>query len=495
MKKTVIKYIMVGYLLMAGMTSCKKAIEQDPTHNKDGDTFFTKIEDYELALNAAYARLLQSSYYGGPTGGDNTGANTFATLPDVMSDNTFESAESLANYQSFSRWNYTADDPVIDDIWLDAYRVVQQCNITLRGIDNFASTDEGAVNRIKAQAIALRALAHFDLLRCFGEQFDRNSSALGIAYVDKFDIEQKPARLSVKASYDRIEADLKHAKNLFQNMDEPIQGSGTGGNERSYIDDLVVNAVLARMYLYANSLDSAVKYSTLCINTRPLTSRTNFPNLWIDASTSEVIWSVKFESLNSDLGGNVFYSVGNRASYRPTTNLLALYDQANDIRFTSYFRNLLRGAARNTTPARIVLIKYDAKQANLSKPDGIVNFKAFRAGEMYLIRAEANARLGGANVVSGLNDLNTLRAARISGYTNEVLAGPALLQAIADERRKELIGEGHRFFDLKRTTRTINRTTNCANFCTLSPTAREWAMPVPQSEILANPAMVQNTGY
>jgi len=70
----------------------------------------------------------------------------------------------------------------------------------------------------KSTAIALRALAHFDLLRCFGEQFDRNSNARGIAYVDKFDIEQKPSRLTVKGSYDQIEADLKLAKSLMLNM-------------------------------------------------------------------------------------------------------------------------------------------------------------------------------------------------------------------------------------------------------------------------------------
>ena len=495
MKKAIIKYAVVFCLVIISLSSCKKTIQQDPTHNKDGSTFFKNIEDYELLLNAAYARLLQSSYYGGPTGGDNTGANTFANLPDMMSDNEFESSESLANYQNFSRWTYTADDPVVDDIWLDAYRVVQQCNLTLRGLDNFASSNAGTVNRIKAQAITLRALAHFDLLRCFGEQFDRNSSARGIAYVEKFDIEQKPARLTVKGSYDKIEADLKLAKSLVLNMDKSIQGTGTAGTDRSYVDDMVINAILARMYLYANSLDSAIKYSTIVINARPLASRTNFPNLWIDASTAEVIWSVKFESLNSDLGGNVFYSVGNRASYRPTTSLLNLYDQVNDIRYTSYYRNLLRGAARTTPNARVVLIKYDAKQANLSKPDGIVNFKAFRTGEMYLIRAEAYARSGGANEVLGLADLNTLRAARISGYVPVVLTGAALKDAIADERRKELIGEGHRFFDLKRTTRTVNRITNCTNFCTLPPTAREWAMPIPQSEMLANPSMEQNTGY
>ena len=491
MKKKIIQNILLAGLLTGALASCKKAIDLQPTHNVDGSQFFNKIEDYELALTGTYSRLLQDSYYGN----SNTGAGAFVGLPDMLSDNFFESTESLFNYQNFARWNYVADDPFVQDIWEDAYRVIQQANVTLRGIDRLATTNPGEVNRIKAQALALRAMAHFDLLRYFGEQYDRNSTAKGIAYVDYFDVEVKPARLTVKQDYDRIEADFKQAKTLMTAMDQPIQGTGTGAADRAYIDDMVVNGLLARMYLYANSLDSAVKYSTLCINARPLATRANFPNIWLDATTSEVIWSVKFESLNAGIGDLLFYAVGNRASYRPTNNLLALYDQVSDVRYNSYYRNLLRGANRTVSPSRIVLIKYDAKQANLSKPDGIVNFKALRTGEMYLIRAEALARLGGANEALGLADLNTLRAARIAGYVPQVLTGTALLDAIADERRKELAGEGHRFFDVKRTTRSIIRTTNCTSFCTLAPGAREWSFPIPQSELLANPAHQQNTGY
>jgi hypothetical protein len=473
------------------LTSCTKAIDLNPTHSIDGADFFTKIEDYDRALTGVYARLLQDGYYGT----SNTGANAFVGLPDVMGDNLFESSESLGNSQDFSRWTYTADDPSIGDMWLDAYRIVQQANVTLRGIDQFAAENTGAVNRIKAQAIAIRAMVHFDLLRYFGETEARNSSAKGIAYVDTFNIELKPARLTVKQTYDRIEADLKYAKTLMLNMDKAIQGNGTAGTDRSYVDDMVVNAILARMYLVSGTLDSAVKYSTLVINARPLASRANFPNIWLDASTSEVIWSVKFESLNSPTGSLMYYSVGNRAEYRPTTDLLSQYDQVNDIRYSSYFKSLLRGANRNTGTARLVLGKYDAKQASISRPDGIVNFKAFRTGEMYLIRAEALARLGGANEALGLADLNTLRAARISGYVPVVLTGNALLTAIAQERRKELVGEGHRFLDLKRTTRNLVRLTNCTSFCTLPPGSREWVFPIPQDEIIANPLAEQNTGY
>jgi hypothetical protein len=491
MKKIKLIYIATGIVAAGWLSSCSKAIDLDPSHTQDGAGFFNTVKDYELALNGTYSRLLQD----GVSGTSNTGANALVGLPDVMSDNLFESSESLGNFQDYSRWTYTADDASISDMWLDMYRVVQQANLTLRGIDKLAATDQGAVNRIKAQAIAIRAITHFNLLRYFGETEGRNSTGRGIAYVDQFDVEQKPARLNVKASYDRIEADLKTAKTLMLSMDKSIQGTGTGAADRAYVDDMVINAALARMYLTSGELDSAVKYSTLVINARPLSSRTNFPNLWVDASTAEVIWSVKFESINSPIGSVMFYSVGNRAEYRPTTDLLSQYDQVNDVRFTSYFRNLLRGANRNTGTARMVLIKYDAKQASLSRPDGIVNFKAFRTGEMYLIRAEAYARLGGANEVLGLADLNALRTARINGYVPVVLAGTALTDAIATERRKELVGEGHRFLDLKRTSRTINRVTNCVNFCTLASGAREWVFPIPQPEILANTNMEQNTGY
>jgi len=154
------------------------------------------------------------------------------------------------------------------------------------------------------------------------------------------------------------------------------------------------------------------------------------------------------------------------------------------VRYSSYFKDV---------GGRLVLSKYLAKSAQLSKPDGVVNFKAFRTGEMYLIRAEASAKNG--DQATALDDLNTLRAARINGYVSETLSGTALMNAIEQERRKELICEGHRFFDLKRTTRTVSRD-DCTDFCTLDPAAREWTWPIPQPEVDANPNILpQNPGY
>jgi hypothetical protein len=268
-------------------------------------------------------------------------------------------------------------------------------------------------------------------------------------------------------------------------MDHAINESG-----RAYIDAIGVNAILARMYLYSNQLDSAIKYAGLVIAARPLAPRIVFPDIWTDASTTEVAWSCIFETGQGTPGDAVYFPVApagtGRAEYKPNPTLVASYDQANDIRYPSYFK-IIAG--------RLVISTYLAKAAQLSKPDGVVNFKAFRTGEMYLIRSEAYARKGAAFEASSLADLNTLRTARINGYTPVVLTGAALLSAIDLERRKELLCEGHRFFDLKRTAHVINRT-DCTSFCTLSANDRAWNWPIPQPEIDANPAILpQNPGY
>ncbi len=467
--------IFVSILLTASLVSCKKVIETEPTYQLDGSTRFETIEDFDFALTGAYALFRSGNYYG-------SGSNAFVNLPDMLSDNLNETTESLGNYQTLSTWRYAEDEPNITATWQAAYRIISQVNLLLTDIDKFSSTENGAVNRIKAQALAIRAMVHFDVLRYWVEDYNRNSTKPGIPYITAFDYEQKPSRGTVKETYDHIESDLQQARVLLNSgLDKAINSTG-----RAYIDLTAVNAITARMFLYANQMDSAIKYSTLVINTIPLSTRTNFPNIWTDASTSEVIWSVSFNAGEGRIGDPVYFVPNNRSSYRPNPALVATYDAVNDVRYASYFQ---------VRSNRLVLSKYLAKAAQVPRPDGVTNFKAFRTGEMYLIRAEAYARKGGIYEVNALADLNILRATRINGFLPGTEIGTALLNAIAQERRKELISEGHRWFDLKRTTKTINRS-NCTVFCTLDPSNRAWTWPIPISEINANSSILpQNPGY
>ena len=476
--KHILKY--TAAILIGGMffSSCKKTVELNPTHTINGDDFFTSVDDYDFALTGAYQRLKRNGLYGGVNGG-----SVFLSSVDIASDNFYSGPNNLGNLNTMFRWNYTADNAVPQGAWDDAYLVIQQANLSMRGIERFVTTDPLKVNRIEGQARVLRAHMHFELLRWWADDYDRNATTLGIPYVDQFDVEQMPARGTVKQTYDKIEADLKTAKEMMRNTDKPIQSAtSTAGTARAYVDTLVCNALLARMYLYANELDSAIKYSTYVINARPLATAAEFPLIWQDASTKEVIWSIKYQAGNAALTREIYQPSGDQMSWRPVTALLSLYE-AGDVRNAAYW------VTRN---GRVVLNKYFAKSTAVGNPDGIVDFKILRTGEMYLIRAEAKARKGGLDI-SALDDLNALRAARNASIGGE--AGAALLTAIQTERRKELVVEGHRFFDLKRTTRTINRTQNCSSFCTLSSSNRAWNLPIPQTEMLANPNMVQSTGY
>jgi hypothetical protein len=473
-----IRKILMAVVLIASISSCKKVLDVEPEYDLDGSSAFKTIEDCDFALVGAY-RLFQSTSYYGSTDGS---ANAFGLMPDILTDNLRETGESLGNERVFSRWVYAADENQIEGAWLASYRIISQANLVLKNIDKFASTSQGAVNRIKGQALTIRALVHFDILRYWVDDYARNSTDPGIPYITEFNYEVKPSRGTVQQTYNAIEDDLMEAKTILQDTDRPVNNSSTG-NTRAYMDEYAVDALLARLYLYSGEYVEAIARATNIINAFPLASSAEFPDIWIDASNTEVVWALTFDAGQGGPGYHAYFPQPDASQYAPDDDLLNLYS-AGDIRFDSYFAEI---------EGRIVLSKYLAKEAQLNNPDGTTNFKAFRTGEMYLIRAEAYARNG--NDPLGRDDLNALRAARIAGYVPEVLSGTALLDAIAIERRKELVAEGHRFFDLKRTSRSVTRS-NCSAFCTLNSSNRAWTWPIPQPEIDANPAILpQNPGY
>lgn len=453
-------------------TACNDVIEVEPIFQKDGAQIFTTLDDYQFSLTGAYALFRQTGYFG--SGGQAT--STWGVLPDMMADNLVQTGEDLANWQPQTNWVYNSAEPDIELAWTAAYSVISQANITLRGIDAFASADAARVNRIKGQALAIRAMAHFDLLRFWGEEYDRNSTKLGIPYVTEVNVELKPARSTVKVTWDKIFADMLAAETALAS----VTGINTATN-KSNLDVNAIRGLLARMYLYSKEYVSAESYATTVIGAVPLASRVNFVNIWKDASQAEVLWTVAFNAGEGSAAFGAHLAANNRNRFRPTAALEATFDQVNDVRFAPYF------ATRNSaggTPRRI-LNKFFGRG---TAADNLVNWKALRTGEIYLIRAEARALQGGAKVVLGLADLNELRAARITGYVPELLVGTPLLNAIELERRKELVAEGHRWFDLKRTSRVVARTERAltSTILNLGAVARQWNWPIPQAEIDAN---------
>src|SRR6185436_13641508 len=171
------KKILIAALSLGLFASCKKVLNINPEFQLDKEEL-NSIEDYEFALTGAYRAFLSTNYYGA----SNATSNAFVCLPDMLSDNLNESSESLGNERVFSRWAYAEDENQIENTWIAAYRIISRANIVTRHIDDFTATDPGAVHRIKAQALAIRALVHFDLLRYWVDNYDRNSVLPGIPY-------------------------------------------------------------------------------------------------------------------------------------------------------------------------------------------------------------------------------------------------------------------------------------------------------------------------
>ncbi len=487
-----------GSLFMESCTR-KDVLELSPEYSLDALNNPSSMAQVEQVLTGAYAGLRNANYYGSGSG---TGAG-YALMPDILSDNLYETLGSLANSRTIADWTYNSNTAQITTLYSAPYAVIAGANIVLRDVDKFTTAaNRQMANRIKGQAFALRALAHFDLFRYFGNKFDRNSTTdLALEYVRDFTVSQslKPVRMNNKEYYDNLFADLTLAVTLLADVDKDVNPATA--LSRPNMDLAAAYALQARINLYAAQWADAVKAATSAIARRPLVVRDQaaFSGMYNQTNPGELIFNVQFESGQSGPTYLILFPATPRNYFRPALEVAdstgnAGLIRSNDIRYSAYFTKL-----NDNNSKGLGVTKYKGKNA---LTDGAANFPVLRTGEMYLIRAEANAMLGTANEVQALADLNTLRAARITGYTTQTLTGTALLGAIADERRRELFAEGHRFFDLKRTTRVITRGSTCGNTavspagnCSLPSTAREWTLPIPESVRNANANVTQNGGY
>jgi hypothetical protein len=477
------------------LLGCNKdrILELRPEFSLDAISNPSNMSQVEQVLLGAYARFRDANYYGSGSG---TGAG-WAIMPDIMSDNLYETNETLANSRAMADWVYQPNTGQVNSLYLAPYQVIAAANIVLRDVDKFTTaTNQKQANRIKGQAYAIRAQAHFDLFRYFASTFTRNSTTdLAVPYAKEFIVSPtaQPARLNNQEFYDNLFADLAQAVTLLGDVDVAI--NPTSATSRPYIDLAGVYAIQARAYLYASMWTEAITASTNAINLRPLASSTAFSGMYTQTNAGETIWNIQVETGQSGPTYLIYFPAQQRTYFRPaseiadTTGALGLI-KSTDIRYTTYFSRVNSNISRG-----LALTKYRGKG---TATDGAANFIVYKTGEMYLIRAEARARSN--QEAPALQDLNALRTAR-NATPHVGLIGAALLNAIADERRAELIGEGHRFFDLKRTTRTIQRGSTCgtsaspAGQCSLLPTRREWALPIPELAMRANKSLVQNPGY
>ncbi|NGM74162.1 RagB/SusD family nutrient uptake outer membrane protein [Sphingobacterium sp. SGL-16] len=482
MKRNFLKiYTIASFLLIS--TSCSNLLEITETDFLGGDVALRTVANNESLLMGAYAAY---------------DADMAVRLNGVFSDEL--KAGDFYNAQTTHEWQYAPDDIGIRDSYTAVdplYRVIDRVNRIFIALPNAISetaSDDAKKSIIKGEALFLRAFAHFELFRYYCKNYD--PAGLGMIYMTEPSLESK-VRENMDTYFQKLLADITEAKTLLN----------TNSTDLFRANRLAVIGLQARVALYMRNWKDAITYSTEFINAKPLASKEDFPGIWTDTKDSEVGFKISKTVSNSRLGNiyrgqftlvNGVLQAPSSIPWVPSSKLWDKFDQTNDVRFASYLIDEPILAAVQGKPSKIV--KKYAGGAYATTNENVNHFKVFRTGEMYLIRAEARAEDG---VVSGANsaesDLNALRAARITGYTNQTFANKdAVITAIIDERFKELAFEGHRFWDLKRRGLPVQRATADAPTpatATLPANDFRFVLPIPNEERLANPLIQQNEGY
>ena len=451
------KLVIGSFLMLSLFASCSKVIDVKETDFIGGDVALKTVDNVESGIIGAYSAM---------------NVEMGILLNSVFADEV--RVAEFYNAATVHEWQYASTDISLRDSYTAFplyYRIIDRVNRVLEALPNVKATtaaQEATKNRVKGEALFLRAFCHFELYRFYSNTAD--GSALAVAYMETPSL-LPVARMTVAPFFAKLNADLVAAKALLP----------------------ATNADIFR---------ASRHFATEYIDAFPLASKTNFPLIWKDANNSEMAFKLSRTTTAGGRIGGLYRGTSASAAnigtitWRPTQALLNSYDQVNDIRYAAYFfeEPLLKASSSRNLSA--ILINKYAGTTYGTPTELLADAKVFRTGEMYLIRAEARAET--ANLTGAAADLNALRAARINNYTNATFTTKDdLISAVMTERFKELPYEGHRFFDAKRRNLPITRLAVDAQgtALTLSSGNFRFILPIPNSEIQANPLMVQNPGY
>lgn len=447
------------------MNSCAKLDQVSPTAVQSAQLFKDSIGLSE-AVTGMYSTLEAPEYYGG----------YYPMFADLNSDNGVAGGYNNTSLNEFGLYSVTSSNIFIQNTYAAIYKTIATANAIIAGENTVRGASATYLDNVKGQALTLRAMGHFDLLRAFGYHWDINSP-YGIPVVTTVQSANSIVpRSTVSATYASIINDLTQAAALLNNSSD---------RDPNYVNPGVVNALLARVYLYEKDYVNAAKYASLVINdgAYQLVDAGHYTSMYNNGAknSTEFIFQLPFDFQNQSQYYATTYARPSAAStevlFIANANLQSFFEARNgDVRYN------LMDTTNTNSYLRTLKYSSDGKYKDNSA-------LLIRIAEMYLIRAEALGRM------QGLADLNTIRTNRGLGALTlaDVPDNAAYAQAVADENRAEFNFEGHRCFDLARTGQIVNLLQPLTN---IGISASNACFPIPLREINAsNSAVVQNPGY
>lgn len=464
------------------MVSCDSWLEVKP-YDKISEGELQKSEEgYQKMLNGIYIDLNSDALYG-----QSLSVEMIEVMGGAYAIGTDNSV--WGNYKDLSNYQYGTEywRNRLDQTWNKAYALILNCNKILENIDqNQDLFTGGNYYAVKGEALALRAMLHFDMLRLFGPVYAKDSDKKAIPYYNKQTNSPEPI-LTAKEVAEKVVADLEEARILLAN--DPVKTEGTlmsGSQEGTSnfmryralrLNYYAVEALLARVNLYMGNKTEAFKYATDVIKTA---DQGIFP--FVDKSlvigspadpdrifSSEVLFALTNTS-RSKIHKN-FYDPSRLPNYvfRMDDNLMSNIVYGGAATTGGYQDDYRYRANWIATGSNRYFYKYSDMVANGSIQNTMIPM--IRLGEMFLIAAESQSD----NLANGVQYVNALRRNR--GVANLQTLTPDLLKY---EYIRELYGEGQLFYLYKRLNSDIITSSNANK----NPKASDliFVVPLPDSE-------------
>ncbi len=488
MKKILYSSLVASMLLF---TACEKDyLEVQPTDAVSSEAIFTTTANAWGAING-----MHRSMYFQYSNQDQAGQGSVMINSDALGEDVVMTAQGNGWFNATYQWTMhrNVNAGSLSFIYRYYYKLIANANMIIENIDKAEGPDADK-KIIKGQALAYRAWAHHQLVQFFAKRYDAaNLQSPGVVLMTKSTTEGQP-RATVQEVYTQINKDIDEAIVL-------LNGYNRGDAlKKSHINLNVAKGFKARVALTMQDWATAAKYAAEAREGLSLMTNAQYKEGFNSVTNPEWMWgSYQLDDQQTYFYSFFAYMSANFNSTNIRTNPKAINSKLYDMIPVTDVRKQMWDPTGATVPVPpngakkpYANKKFLSKSSSLSVGD----VPYMRVAEMYLIEAEAKARLGQADAA---DVLYTLVKNRDAAAIKSLNTGQALVDEILIQRRIELWGEGFRFLDLKRTNSALDRTganhsqdLTTAAAMTKPADSKEWEFLIPQAEINANKAITQN---
>lgn len=470
-----IKMLVCAALGIIVVPACESWLDVKPVDKALEEQVFSTEEGFKEVLNGIYIELNQPALYGG---------ELMFNMIEILAQRY--NLSNIGGYKNLLAYNYAEDEvkQKIDGIWKKAYSLIMNCNKLIENADKRTEVlSESNYKLIKGEALALRALLHFDLLRLFGPVYKTNPEGISICYNEKFAFSASNL-LPASQVVEKVLNDLQAAGTLLE--DDPIITQGTLASDAKVDDNSLryrnlrmnyyaVQALQARVYLYAQQEQNALLTARKLVEVQ---------EKWFPFVEYKAIKEPTNKNPDRVFSTELIFALQNR--------------KRGDI-YTNYFSHEKKDDI--FAPADKYLSKlYDQNDWRygpmwMLPPDGSTTFECFhkyektetaygysyllpmlRVSEMFFIVAETTD--DAAEAKACLNRVREHRGEPL--FSDEDVIDPK--EVVAQEYVKEFFGEGQLFFYYKRVNAPQIPVT-AANGEPVEMDAAKYQLPVPDSEM------------